>query len=135
MNSLISNQLESEEQFEEQLIYKENIIDHYKFPRNKGTLEFATHTAKEFNSLCGDHVIIHLNVSEGIIQEVSFEGDGCAISQASTSILTEHLKGKNVEDVKKMIPCDVHTLLKIPISHARKKCAFLSLKAVQGALK
>ena len=120
---------------EELEMYKENIIDHYKHPRNKGVIKEETHTAQEFNPLCGDKITMHIKVMGGVIRDISFEGDGCAISQASASLLTEDVKGKKVEDVKKMINCDVHALLKIPISHSRRKCAFLSLKTIQEALK
>ena len=116
-------------------LYQDIILDHNKRPRHYGVLTDYTHTAEGYNPLCGDKITMHIKVMGGVIRDISFEGDGCAISQASASLLTEDVKGKKVEDVKKMINCDVHALLKIPISHSRRKCAFLSLKTIQEALK
>ncbi len=120
---------------EEQEIYKENIIDHYKHPHNKHKIENPTHTKKGINPLCGDHVVIYLQVANEKIVNVSFEGDGCAISQASVSLLTDAIKGKQIIDIQKMTEIDVYNLLGIPISHTRRKCAMLSLNTLQQAIK
>ena len=78
--------------------YRENILDHYRNPRNAGTLDGATHSHQENNPLCGDVIQIDLHVNEdNVIDEVAFKGRGCAISQASASMLTEMIKGKTVE--------------------------------------
>ena len=119
---------------EEQEIYKENIIDHYKHPHNKHKLENPTHTKKGINPLCGDHVVIYLLVANEKIIDVSFGGDGCAISQASVSLLTDFVKGKPTSEILKMSESEIYELLGIPISHTRRKCAILSLSTLQKAI-
>jgi len=81
-------------------IYREIILDHYRNPRNKGKLENADVTVHDSNPLCGDEIDIHIKVDEGVISDVKFEGKGCAISQASASMLTELVMGKNLNIVK-----------------------------------
>jgi nitrogen fixation protein NifU and related proteins len=75
-------------------LYQETIVDHSKRPRNKGALAHATHRAEGYNPLCGDRVTIQLNLEDGRISGLGFEGSGCAISTASASLLTETLRGK-----------------------------------------
>jgi nitrogen fixation protein NifU and related proteins len=116
-----------------QEIYKENIIDHYKHPHNKGKIDHNK-THRELNTSCGDELTIYLNIKNNIIENISFEGHGCAISQASVSMLTDKLKGMTIEETLKLNKDDILELLGIPISIVRMKCALLSLKTVQGAL-
>ena len=75
-------------------LYQETIVDHSKRPRNKGALAHPTHRAEGYNPLCGDRVTIEVNVEDGRISGLGFEGAGCAISTASASLLTEALRGK-----------------------------------------
>jgi nitrogen fixation protein NifU and related proteins len=79
-------------------LYKEVILDHYKSPRNKRELPDATASLQKNNPLCGDEVTIHARLEDGKVAEVTFEGQGCSISQASASMLTESVSGKTVED-------------------------------------
>jgi nitrogen fixation protein NifU and related proteins len=79
-------------------LYKEVILDHYKSPRNKRDLPDATASLQKNNPLCGDEVTIHARLEDGKVAEVTFEGQGCSISQASASMLTESVAGKTVED-------------------------------------
>ena len=117
-------------------LYSEIILDYFKYPRNKGPLENANYQATELNPLCGDKISIQLKVNqEGKIEKVNYEGDGCAISQAATSMLTEILPGKSIEEVKNMDNQEVYNLIQVPISPARVKCALLGLVAVKNALK
>ena len=115
-------------------IYKEQILEHYKEPRNFGKLENANHHAREVNPLCGDNVELFLNVKDGRIVDVSFNGDGCAISKASCSMLTEKLKGMKIEDARKITSNDILKMLGIDISPVRIKCALLSLKVLGSAI-
>ncbi|HWC31541.1 MAG TPA: SUF system NifU family Fe-S cluster assembly protein [Actinomycetota bacterium] len=79
-------------------LYKEVILDHYKAPRNKGPLEGATVSKRKNNPLCGDDIEVHAVLDDGRVAEISFEGQGCSISQASASMLTEAVRGKRLED-------------------------------------
>ncbi|MDP3734419.1 MAG: SUF system NifU family Fe-S cluster assembly protein [Nanoarchaeota archaeon] len=119
---------------EQEEIYKENIIDHYKYPRNKKELSQYTCSRTESNPLCGDKISIYLAVDAGKITEISFQGHGCAISQASASMLTEHSKGMSLSSVASFTEKDVQSLLGIPLSPIRMKCAILSLKTIHKAL-
>ena len=113
--------------------YKENILDHYRDPRNAGTLENATHTHEEHNPLCGDVIRIDLHVGENeIIDEIRFNGKGCAISQASASMLTEMIEGKTLAEAKQIGKEEILDALGIEIGPARMKCALLSLKVLKA---
>ena len=111
--------------------YREYILDHYKNPRNFGRLENPDISHEEDNPLCGDVIGMDFNVKHGVIEDVRFHGRGCAISQASASLLTERLKGISLDDAKKIGKEDVLGELGIQISPARIKCALLSLKVLK----
>ena len=111
--------------------YREYILDHYKNPRNYGRLDSPEISHEEDNPLCGDVVGMDFRVKEGIIEDIRFHGRGCAISQASASLLTERLKGMALDDAKKIDKNDVLGELGIQISPARIKCALLSLKVLK----
>ena len=134
MNIANPTDLSTSQLTEEQEIYKENIIDHYKHPRNKKELENATHKENGINPMCGDHITIYLIIKDNKIEEITFTGDGCAISQASVSLLTDELLGKDLDFAKKITDQNVYDLLGIPNSHTRTKCALLSIKTVQKAI-
>src|SRR5437016_14221646 len=111
--------------------YREYILDHYKNPRNYGRLEHPDISHEEDNPLCGDVVGMDLRVADGVIEDVRFHGRGCAISQASASLLTERLKGMSLEEARTVSKDDVLDELGIDISPARLKCALLSLKVLK----
>jgi nitrogen fixation NifU-like protein len=84
-------------------LYQEMIIEHNRNPRNFRTIEAATHTAEGFNPICGDHFHVYLTVdAEGRIQDIAFEGKGCAISKASASMMTQILKGKTETEAREL---------------------------------
>jgi nitrogen fixation NifU-like protein len=114
--------------------YREVILDHYRSPRNHGALEQPDATAEGQNPLCGDELSIDLAVSDGRIDAIRFRGHGCAISQASTSMLTEVVQGRTVEEVAAMEREDVTDLVGIPLSPVRLKCALLGLGVLKVAL-
>jgi nitrogen fixation NifU-like protein len=115
-------------------LYRDYILEHYRRPHNFGVLEDATSTQEGANPLCGDRITMQLRVTGDQIAAVGFTGRGCAISQASASLLTDEIKGKDVETAAAMKAADVLDLLGIEISPARMKCALLSLETLQGAL-
>ncbi|MCA9381806.1 iron-sulfur cluster assembly scaffold protein [Candidatus Dojkabacteria bacterium] len=115
-------------------IYQEELLDHVKNPRNYGKLDSSTQS-EDSNPACGDSVKIYLKFSDNdVLEEVSFEGTGCAVSQGAASILTEEIKGKNVTELKKMTEDDFLSIIGIELSPSRKKCAFVSFKAMKQAI-
>jgi nitrogen fixation NifU-like protein len=115
-------------------LYRDYILEHYRRPHNFGVLDNATATQEGANPLCGDRITMQVRVMDGQIAAVGFTGRGCAISQASASLLTDEIKGKPVDQAAGMTSGDVLDLLGIEISPARMKCALLSLETLQGAL-
>jgi|SRR3989344_7570251 len=115
-------------------IYKEHILDLYKNPSNKGNLENPTHEFVKSNPLCGDEIRIQLIIKNKKVTNVKFDGEGCAISQASASLLTDKIKNLSMNEIKKFSKKEILDLLKIPISYTRIKCALLPLDAIKEAL-
>jgi nitrogen fixation NifU-like protein len=114
-------------------MYRQQILDHYKNPRNYGELEDATFTHVGENPMCGDTIEMDvvLDDDEETIERVAFRGDGCAISQASASMLSEKLQGMPIEDLQAMDRDDVTDMLGVDISAMRVKCAVLAEKVAQ----
>ncbi|MDX1523971.1 MAG: SUF system NifU family Fe-S cluster assembly protein [Anaerolineae bacterium] len=113
--------------------YRENILDHYRHPRNAGALEAPTHSHKEHNPLCGDVIQIDLRVNDSDqIEDIAFTGRGCAISQASASMLTEMVEGKTLNEAKQIGKEEILKALGIEIGPTRLKCALLSLKVLKA---
>ncbi len=115
-------------------LYQQQILDHYQNPRNFYKMNDSTHRFFMQNLSCGDEVEIFLKVKNEIIKEASFEGEGCSISIASASILTEFLIDKNIDEVKKFDYDVILDLLGIPLTTSRMKCAVMSLEAVKKSL-
>ena len=115
-------------------LYREIILEHYRNPQNRGTLDPADYSYEDTNPLCGDEVRIDVRVNDGIVSDIAFSGRGCAISQASASMLTEMVKGQPLEEVKKITKEDLLEELEIPLSPARLKCALLSLKVLKAGI-
>ena len=113
--------------------YRDFILDHYRNPRNHGHLEDPTASAEDINPLCGDRIHVDLHVRDGVIDDVRFSGQGCAISQASASMLTESVKGMRLEDAAKLSKDIVLENVGIGISPTRMKCAMLGLRVLKSA--
>jgi len=116
-------------------MYRENIIDHYKNPHNKGSIEDADAQFTENNATCGDVITVQLKVKDGIVKDIKFQGRGCAISQAAMSMLTGEIKGKSLEKAKSVKRGDIVGMLGIEIGPVRTKCATLGMVAVKNAIK
>ena len=113
-------------------IYREIILDHYRNPRNKGKLSNADVSIHDNNPLCGDEIDIHLKIEEEKVKDIKFEGRGCAISQASASMLTEMIMDKPLTTVKDLTKEDVlENIGLMNLGPARIKCALLSLKVLK----
>lgn len=133
-------------------LYQEVILDHHKRPRNFGPLPEANHHAEGHNPLCGDRLAVHLDVEDGVIRGVAFEGAGCAISRASASLMTDAVKGKSVaeaerlfEEFRQMVTSGVDQAVEESLGKltvfcgvrefpSRVKCASLSWHTLHAAL-
>jgi nitrogen fixation NifU-like protein len=115
-------------------LYRDEILEHYRRPHNFGTLAQPDAVHEGANPLCGDRITLMLGIEDETVREVAFTGRGCAISQASASMLTDEIKGKRLSDIAALDREDVLDALGIEISPARLKCALLSLETLRGAL-
>jgi len=113
-------------------VYTEIILDYYKYPRNKGKVTNPDIVFKDTNPLCGDVIEMSIRVNSNHIKEIKFEGNGCAISQASASLLTDMVQGKSLEEIKNLTKEELLENLGAPnLGHVRVKCALLSLKVLK----
>ncbi len=116
-------------------LYREIIIDHYKNPAYRGHLDPHDISFEDDNPLCGDHIQIDLRLDDsGRVKEASFDGHGCAISQAAADLLVESILGKSLDEVKALTKSDVLDLLGIELGPVRMKCALLSLKVLKAGV-
>jgi nitrogen fixation NifU-like protein len=115
-------------------LYREVILDHYKNPRGHGVLDGADAEAEGQNPLCGDEVSIALTFEGDTIADVKFQGRGCAISQAATSMLMDMVKGRSAEEVASMSSDELLDEVGIPLTPVRLKCALLGLGVLKVAL-
>ncbi|MCM3787114.1 SUF system NifU family Fe-S cluster assembly protein [Domibacillus indicus] len=132
-------------------LYRQVIMDHYKNPRNKGAIEDGSVTVDMNNPTCGDRIHLTMNVENGIVTDAKFDGEGCSISMASASMMTQAIKGKNIEDAIKLSQVfsdmmlgndypddvdldDIEALQGVAKFPARIKCATLSWKAMEKGL-
>jgi nitrogen fixation NifU-like protein len=113
-------------------LYREEILDHYKYPRRKGHLENPDIHYHDHNPFCGDELTIELNVKDGIVVDAAFDGRGCSISQATASMLMEEIVGKSLDEIKEYDKEYILELLGIEIGPVRLKCALLSLKVLKA---
>ena len=139
----------AEPQFDD--LYREVILDHFRRPRNRGELEVATQRAEGLNPVCGDEIYIDLRVDHNRIEEIAFRGQGCSISQSSASMLTDRVKGEDLECAGKVASAfqamltggesngtdlgDLEALEGVAKFPVRVKCALLSTKVLEDALR
>ena len=115
-------------------MYRENILDHYKHPRNRGKMAKPDSSAHDTNPLCGDEISMFLKMKGGKVEDVKFEGTACAICLASASMMTEEVKGKSIDEARRLDKERLLSLVGIDPGPARLKCALLPLKVFKLAL-
>lgn len=116
-------------------IYRDLILDHYKHPSNFGHLEKPDVVAQDENISCGDRIMMEIKLKQGkTIEDIRFSGEGCAIDQASASMLTEKVKGMDIHDVMKFETKDILDMLGTLLTPSRIKCAVLPLEVLQKAI-
>ena len=116
-------------------LYSETLLDHFRHPRNYGDLPAADISYESFNPVCGDRIRIALKLKDAVVQEVRFKGDGCAISTAAASVLTELVLGAKLEELSSITDNRLISALESDIKPARRQCALLPLEALRAGLK
>ncbi len=116
-------------------IYREIILDHYKHPRNFGHLTKPSAKIEEDNVTCGDRIVMEILVDKKkVIEDIRFSGEGCAISQASASMLTEKVKGKTLKNAMDISSAQIFEMIGTTLTPSRTKCATLPLEVLQKAI-
>jgi nitrogen fixation protein NifU and related proteins len=115
-------------------LYREEILDHYRNPHHAGRPAHFSHYAEKDNPLCGDKIELFLTINNGILTQINFVAQGCAISIASASMLSELVRGAKVGKVRRLRTKDILEMLKIELTPTRLKCALLSLETLHQAL-
>ena len=115
-------------------IYRENILDHYKHPRNFGHIKNPDVVQEEGNVTCGDRIVMEVKFEKGKVNQIAFSGEGCAISQASASMLSEKIKGMSVYEIMKLSLDDIVAMLGTTLTPSRVRCATLPLEVLQNAV-
>jgi nitrogen fixation NifU-like protein len=115
-------------------LYRETILEHFRHPRHRGTIENPDFTFDDSNPLCGDHIRMDVKVENGVIADAKFSGHGCAISQAAADLLCDEVIGKTLEEAKSLSREDVLGLLGIPLGPVRLKCGMLALKTLKAGV-
>src|ERR1700733_229652 len=116
-------------------LYKEELLDHYRFPRHKGRLIQADFSSRQHNPSCGDQVCFEVKIYNGLIAEIAFEGAGCVISQASASMIAVLVKDKPIAYCINLADADVLHLIGMDLGPTRLKCALLALFALQEGVR
>jgi len=120
---------------QDNLNYQEELMDIYKNPHNKGKLNKPSVSVSKQNPMCGDEIKLDLNIKNGIVEDAKFEGSACSVSVISSSILTDYLIGKKIEEVKKLTKEDLLKLINLNLTTSRVACATLILSALEEGLK
>jgi nitrogen fixation protein NifU and related proteins len=120
---------------DEEDLYQEHILDHYEDPYHRGWCSHCTHCHEDDNPLCGDHVVMSLEIDDGgNLRQVYFDGEGCCISQASASMLVERFDGKTVEEIKRFTAQEMLDLFGVKLTPNRQKCCLLPWRVLQSAI-
>ena len=116
-------------------VYQEIVMDHYRNPRNNGIIDKTDFCSEQRNTACGDEICFTGRISDNILVDVAFKGKGCVISQATASLLSEHVKNKSLETIVALDKDDIIAMLAMPLGPVRLLCSLLSLTALQCGIK
>lgn len=116
-------------------LYKEELMEHYRYPRNQGILDKPSFATEVFNPSCGDQVSFQAIIKDGVIRDIKFQGKGCVISQAACSMLTEKAVNKTIADLERLTTSDMICLVGVPLGPTRLRCALLCLEALHAGIK
>lgn len=116
-------------------LYKEELLDHFRFPRHKGILQDPDVSSAQYNPSCGDEISFQMKLKDGLITSIAFQGSGCVISQATASMLAQAMYQQPIESALRFNTTDLQVLIGIELGPTRLKCALLSLTALQDALR
>ena len=116
------------------VLYSETLLDHFRHPRNYGDLPAADISYESFNPLCGDRIRIAVKLNDRVVEDARFKGDGCAISTAAASLLTEMIRGATLESLSTLPDDTLISALESDIQPARLQCALLPLEALRAGL-
>ena len=117
------------------VLYSDILLDHFRHPRNYGSLDAPDVSNEQFNPLCGDRIRLELKFEQSRVNETRFKGDGCAISTAAASLLTELILGKDIEELTNLPDAQLISALESNIQPARLQCALLPLLALREGLR
>ncbi|MCL4361095.1 iron-sulfur cluster assembly scaffold protein [Candidatus Dependentiae bacterium] len=115
-------------------LYQQELLDYYRHPRNKGKIDSANFSSGVFNPSCGDNVILHGIIQNNKVIDIKFDGSGCVISQASSSMFTEKIKNKTIDELEKISVDDILSMVKIPLGPTRLRCALLVYEALKSGI-
>ena len=117
-----------------EFMYQENILDHYKKPHNFGKIDSPTVHHREYNPLCGDEIELFLIIKDNKVVDVKFHGQGCAISQAAISMLTDKIKNITINELKQITKDEILEMVGVPLSPVRIKCALLGWDTMKNSI-
>jgi nitrogen fixation NifU-like protein len=115
-------------------LYQEELLEHFKHPHNKKTIQNSSFAAGKDNPSCGDRIFIEGIIQQDVVTEIGFSGNGCVISQAATSMLTDYCTGKTVDEILALTKKDMLSLVGIQLGPNRLKCALLGLQVLQDGI-
>ncbi|MFH1145462.1 MAG: iron-sulfur cluster assembly scaffold protein [bacterium] len=115
-------------------LYQEKLLEHYRHPSHYGLKDNCGIDVKGDNPLCGDNIVMRVKLENGIVSDVCFDSNGCVVSRASASIMSEYVIGKTKEEVNKLTVAEVLAIIGVPISQARVKCALLFIEILKKAI-
>ncbi len=116
-------------------LYQEIVMDHYRHPRNYGSLEYYDFSSDQINPSCGDSILMQGIIENNVIKELKFTGKGCVISQATASMLTQACREKSIDEVRSLDSTFIKKLIGIELGLLRIKCALLPLQALQEGIR